>query len=420
MSAAGDVEPRTEEAAQTLEHVRSRRDEFVDFLSGLCRVESPTDHPETQSDVHRILGPAFEEMGYEVRIIPGKLSGDHLLAMPRNRKEGAPSQLLVGHSDTVWPLETLERMPVRVDEGRLHGPGSLDMKGGLTQIVFALRALRALGEDPEVTPVVFINSDEEVGSPDSRKHVRRLAKEADRALILEPSLGPQGLIKTARKGVGRFEITVRGRAAHAGLDPQAGVSAIVELSHVIQKLNALNDLERGITINVGRIDGGTRPNVIAAEARASVDARVVSMADGAELERKVRAIEPSTPGVTIDVEGGIRVAPLERTARNRKLWRTAREIGSQLGFELDHTLAGGGSDGNTTSLFTATLDGLGCVGDGAHADHEHIVIDASVDRCALLTRLLLAPAEASRPTKGADGDDDSGPAGDDSTSGSRA
>lgn len=392
-----DREPRTEEAARTLEHVRSRRDEFVDFLSSLCRVESPTDHPETQSGVHRILGPALEEVGYDVRIVPGEVSGDHLLAVPRDRREGAPSQLLVGHSDTVWPLETLEHMPVRVEEGRLHGPGSLDMKGGLTQIVFALRALRALGEEPEVTPVVFINSDEEVGSPDSQKHVRRLAKQADRALILEPSLGPQGLIKTARKGVGRFEITVHGRAAHAGLDPQAGASAIVELSHVIQKLNALNDLERGITVNVGRIEGGTRPNVIAAEARAIVDARVVSMADGEELERQVRTIEASSPGVSIHVEGGIRVAPLERTARNRRLWRTAREVGSQLGFHLDDTLAGGGSDGNTTSLFTATLDGLGCVGDGAHADHEHIVIDPSVDRCALLARLLLAPADASPP-----------------------
>ena len=384
-------EVRTEEAVRTLEHVRSRHDEFVDFLSTLCRIESPTDHPETQSDVHAVLGPAFEEIGYDVRIVRGRVSGDHLLAMPRRRRRGAPTQLMIGHSDTVWPLDTLQRIPVRLDGDRLHGPGSLDMKGGLTQIVFALRTLHHLGREPAVTPVVFVNSDEEVGSPDSKRHVRRLARQAHRAFILEPALGPQGLVKTARKGVGRFEITVRGRAAHAGLDPGAGASAILELSNLIQKLNALNDPERGTTVNVGRIDGGTRPNVVAAQATASVDVRVVSMADGEELERSVRSIEASTPGVTIEVQGGIRVAPLERTPRNRRLWQTAKEVGERLGLELDHAMAGGGSDGNTTSLFTATLDGLGCIGDGAHADHEHIVVDPSLERCALLARLLLAP-----------------------------
>lgn len=399
MGAEQVTERVREEAVRTLEHVRGRRDEFVDFLASLCRVESPTDHPDTQSDVHAILGPAFEALDYDVRIVPGRVSGNHLLALPKRRDKSSPMQLLVGHSDTVWPLRTLERMPVTIEDGRVHGPGTLDMKGGLTQIVFALRALKAMGEEPEVTPVVFVNSDEEVGSPDSKRHVRRLAKRAGRALILEPSLGPEGLIKTARKGVGRFEITVKGRAAHAGLDPKSGASAIVELSHLIQKLNALNDHQRGTTVNVGRIDGGTRPNVVAAEARASVDVRVTTVDAGEEVERAVRAIEPSTPGVTIEVEGGIRVTPLERTPRNQRLWRKAREVGERLGFELQDTMAGGGSDGNTTSLYTATLDGLGCIGDGAHADHEHIVIDPSLDRCALLARLLMSPA-------GVDGSDE--------------
>lgn len=392
MSVDARSERRSEEAARTLEHVRGSRDEFVDFLSSLARAESPTDHPDTQAEVHALLAPAFESIDFEVRIVPGRVSGDHLLAFPKRRDKASPMQLLVGHSDTVWPLETIERMPVHVEEGRLHGPGTLDMKGGLTQILFALRALHELGDEPEVTPVVFVNSDEEVGSPDSKRHVRRLAKRANRALILEPSLGPRGLIKTARKGVGRFEITIRGRAAHAGLQPEAGASAIVELAHVIEELNLLNDPERGTTVNVGRIDGGTRPNVIAAQAHASVDVRVTSVEDGRELERRVRAIEPATPGVTIDVKGGLGVAPLERTPRNVRLWETAREVGSQLGFELEDAMAGGGSDGNTTSLYTATLDGLGCVGDGAHADHEHIVIGPSVDRCALLARIVLAPA----------------------------
>ena len=386
------AERAREEAHRTRERVHGYRDEFVDFLSRLSSVESPTDQPHTQEGVHAILGPAFEELGFEVRVVPGRVSGNHLLAVPKARRRREPTQLLVGHSDTVWPLATLEQMPVRVEEGRLHGPGTLDMKGGLTQIVFALRALRDLGQDPEVSPVVFVNSDEEVGSPDSKKHVRRLARQAARALVLEPSLEPGARIKTARKGLGQFRIIVKGRAAHAGLQPEAGASAIVELAHVIQKLNRLNDPDRGTTVNVGLIDGGTRRNVIAAEASAEVDVRVVSMEDGRRVEEAVRAIQPETEGVSLSVEGGVRVAPLERTPRNRALWETARVVGEEMGLELDHGMAGGGSDGNTTSLYTATLDGLGCVGDGAHAVHEHIVVDPSLDRCALLARLLLTPA----------------------------
>lgn len=390
-SAAGE-EHRVEEAAKTLAIVRGMGDEFVDFLSRLCEVESPTDHPETQTAVHAILGPALQELGFDVRVVAGRLSGNHLLASPPRRARGA-AQLLVGHTDTVWPLETLERMPVRVDEGRLHGPGSLDMKGGLTMIVFALRALQRLGLEPEVAPVVFMNSDEEVGSPDSKRHVRRLARAASRALILEPSLGPDGRIKTARKGVGRFEVTVRGKAAHAGLEPEAGASAILELAHVIQALNQLNDASKGTTVNVGVIDGGTRPNVVAARARATVDVRVTTSAEGRAIEERIFGLQPATPGVALEVTGGIRISPLERTPRNQRLWERARAVGETMGLGLRDTMAGGGSDGNTTSLFTATLDGLGCVGDGAHADHEHIVIDPTIERCALLARLLLTPAD---------------------------
>lgn len=395
--------PSAEEARRTRERVREMRDEFVDFLIRLCSVESPTDRPDTQTGVHAILGPALEDLGFDVRVVRGRKSGNHLLAVPRRRKKRGPTQLLVGHTDTVWPVETLERMPVHETDGRLHGPGTLDMKGGLTQMVFALRALADLGQEPEVAPVLFINSDEEVGSPDSRPHVCRLARQADRAFVLEPSLGPTGKLKTARKGLGSFDIVVTGRAAHAGLDPGAGASAIVELAHVIQELNALNDPERGTTVNVGTIDGGTRRNVIAAQATASVDVRVATMADGARVEEAVQAIRPITPGVTLSIEGGVRVAPLERTPRNRVLWEAARQAGAEMGLELEEAMAGGGSDGNTTSLFTATLDGLGCIGDGAHADHEHIVIDPSIDRCALLARLLLTP-----PRRGGRGVGDGG------------
>jgi glutamate carboxypeptidase len=282
-------------------------------------------------------------------------------------------------------------MPVRIEDGRLEGPGTLDMKGGLTMILFALRVLKALDREPAITPVIFMNSDEEVGSPDSKAWVARLARAVDRALVVEPALGLDGRLKTARKGIGRYDISVKGRAAHAGLDPGAGASAILELSYVIQELYALNDPKRGTTVNVGMIDGGTRPNVVAAAARAAVDVRVTSMEIGRRVEESVRAIQAKVPGVTIDVTGGIRIPPLERTPRNRELWHVAQALGNDMGLDLQESLAGGGSDGNTTSQFTATLDGLGCVGDGAHADHEHIVIDPTLDRCALLAGLLMAP-----------------------------
>lgn len=384
----------TDEGARTLAHVRGLRDDFVAFLTALCEIESPTDHPGTQRSVHELLVPAFDEVGYDVRTIRGRVSGDHILAVPRHRQKGRPVQLLVGHSDTVWPLGTLGRMPVEVVDGRLSGPGTLDMKGGLTQILFALRTLRDLGESPEVTPIVFINADEEVGSPDSRPYVRRLARVANRALVMEPALGIEGRIKTARKGVGQFEVVVHGKASHAGLDPDAGVSAILEMATVVQALHAMSDRARGTTVNVGVVQGGTRANVVAATATAVVDVRVSTIADGEEVESRIRALEPSRGGIRIEVSGGISIKPLERTERNRELWGMARQCGADLGFDLDDATAGGGSDGNTTSLYTATLDGLGCVGDGAHADHEHILIDPTLDRCALLVRMLLAPPAA--------------------------
>jgi glutamate carboxypeptidase len=382
-----------DEARSTLEAVRGMRDEFVDFLSHLAGIESPTDRPETQAPVQEVLAGALEDLGFETRVVPGRATGGHLFARQPGGGRSDAAQLLVGHTDTVWPVGTLDRMPVREEEGRLHGPGTLDMKGGLTQAVFALRALQALGLEPAVSPVLFFNSDEEIGSPESKRYVRMLARRVRRAFVLEPSLGSDGRIKTARKGLGRFQVTIHGRASHAGLDPEAGASAILELSHVIQQLHALNDLERGTTVNVGVIDGGVRPNVVAPLARASVDVRVRTVEDGARVQEAIKALEPQTPGVRLEIEGAVAVPPLERTPRNRILWEEAREAAEALGLVVEEGMAGGGSDGNTTSQFTATLDGLGCVGDGAHADHEHIEIDRSLERCALLARLLLSPVD---------------------------
>jgi glutamate carboxypeptidase len=291
----------------------------------------------------------------------------------------------------VWPLGTLQEMPLGIGEGVMRGPGVYDMKAGLVQMLYALQALRALYLEPSVTPLVFINSDEEIGSHESTPYIRRLARITDRAFVLEPSLGLEGKLKIARKGVGRFTVVVKGKAAHAGLNPDGGASAILELSYVIQKLFALNDPQKGTTVNVGMIDGGLRPNVIAPESRATIDVRVLTSEDARQIEEHIRHLQPVAPGVTLEIDGGMGRPPLEQTVRNQSLWEMARGLGREIGLDLAAGVAGGASDGNTTSLFTATLDGLGAVGDGAHARHEFIYFDKMVERGALLALLLLAP-----------------------------
>lgn len=263
------------------------------------------------------------------------------------------------------------------------------MKAGLTQIIVALRMIRKLGLDPAVTPVVLVNSDEEIGSPESGKHIRRVAKRAVRALIPEPGMGPEGKLKTIRKGWSRYTVKVTGKAAHAGLDPRAGASAILELSHLIQTLHGMTDLDAGVTVNVGVISGGTRSNVIAPSASAEVDVRVMTMDRAEELRERIRGLTASVSGTSVQILEGGAVPPLEGTPRNRALWEAVRAAGLELGLTLEEETAGGGSDGNTTSQYTATLDGLGAVGDGAHAPHEFIFVGKLVERCALLARILL-------------------------------
>ena len=376
---------------RVLHEVRWRRDQFLSLLETLCRAESPSLDPVAQQAVHTVLAANLEALGYVVRRLPGPRSGVHLLARPRHRRRGAPLQLIRGHYDTVWPAGTLATMPFAIEGDRARGPGVYDMKGGLAQVVIALATLRGLGLEPVVTPVVLVNADEEVGSRESGRYVRRLARIADRALVLEPSLGIEGRLKTERKGVARYTVTVKGRAAHAGLDPTGGASAILELSHVIQALFALNDAPQGVTVNVGTIDGGLRPNVVAPESRAVVDVRTRTTADAARVDAAIRALQPATTGTTLSVEGGLGRPPLEPTPRNTALFETARVLGSRVDLALEGGLAGGGSDGSTASQYTATLDGLGPVGDGAHAAHEYLEIRPTLDRAALLALLLLAP-----------------------------
>ncbi|MGI9472293.1 MAG: M20 family metallopeptidase [Rubripirellula sp.] len=376
-------------ADKILHHLRSRQQEMLHMLTQAARIESPSELPETQTPVYKLFSAALSDIGFRCRLIAGKTSGGQLLAVPKVRSAGTPIQLLMGHVDTVWPLGTLETMPVESREGKLHGPGVYDMKGGLVQAIFALATLKELGLQPAVRPIFFMNSDEEIGSHDSVAQIRRLARIADRAFVMEPSLGPEGKLKTARKGVGRFVIRVSGVAAHAGLDPEKGISAILELSHVVQTLFALNDPDQGITVNVGTIDGGMRPNVVAPESRAEVDVRVRTQQDAEWIERSIHSIAPTVPGTELSIEGHIGRPPLERTPGNQRLWQRAVDAAETLRLDVQEGAAGGGSDGNWTSLDTPTLDGLGAVGDGAHAVIEHVIEDRMPERAALLACLLL-------------------------------
>jgi glutamate carboxypeptidase len=378
-------------ADRILNYINDNRSAFIELLEILVEAESPSRHAESHTRIRAIITAELHALHYKTLRIGGRLTGEHIYARPCGKVRGARAQLMMGHYDTVWPIGTITERPFTVDENVARGPGVFDMKGGIAQMIFALRVIRDLELQPKLTPVVLVNSDEEVGSRDSTRFIRQLARRVDRALVLEPAMGASGILKTARKGIGRFTITVHGKAAHAGLDPESGASAILELSHVIQRLFALNDADRGVTINVGTVNGGIHPNVIAPHSQAVADVRVPTADETERIEKEIHSIEPSTPGVRLVIDGRIGRPPMEETPRNRALWERARSLGGDLGLELHHGRAGGGSDANTISQYTATLDGLGPVGDGAHAEHEFLYIDKTLERTALLAMLLLSP-----------------------------
>ena len=296
--------------------------------------------------------------------------------------------MLLGHFDTVWDVGQLREMPLREEEGRLHGPGIYDMKAGIALGALAIRALQALDRMPPAPVVMFFTTDEETGSATSRALVEAEARRSAAVLVLEPSL-PGGALKTARKGCGGYELVVRGVAAHAGIDPRKGASAIRELARQIVRLEALQDLDRGVSLNVGVVAGGTRPNVVPDLATAAIDVRVPAMADAARVDAAMRALTPELPGVSVEVRGGIDRPPLERTPAVIRLYEQARIVAAELGRALGEGSTGGGSDGNfTAALGVPTLDGLGAVGDGAHARHEHVVLADLAWRAALLAGLV--------------------------------
>ena len=380
-----------------LDWLRERQEQMSELLDRLVMAESPSLVPGSQEAGLGVLEHELENAGLRTRLLPGDGTGDHLFARPRVRTKPGRYQLVVGHMDTVWPLGTAGRMRHR-DDGRFYGPGAYDMKGGLVQLAFALAALHELGLEPTVAPVVFVNSDEEIGSVHSARYIRLLARRAVRAFVLEPPAGPSGMLKTGRKGVERFEIVVKGRAAHAGTNPEEGVSAILELSHQVQELFALNDPEHGVTVNVGTIDGGLRANVVAPEAKALVDVRAPNDAAAQAVAHAIRSLEPARPGTTVTVRGDSRRPPMPATDRNRALFRRAQRLARGLGLEVEEApLVGGASDANLISGLTATLDGLGSVGDGAHAADEHVLLSALPERAALLALLLLEDVPGHEP-----------------------
>jgi glutamate carboxypeptidase len=363
-----------------------------DVVESLVRLESPSDAKMAVDRCGAELAERLTRIGADVTPLRQSASGDHLRARwsPRkteNRDSGRRQILLLGHFDTVWPVGTLERMPLREEDGRLHGPGIFDMKSG---IAVAMLAIRALDEVGRVIPTVSMlwTADEEIGSTTSRGLIEEAARESRAVLVLEPSL-PGGAAKTSRKGVGEFDLLVHGVSAHAGLDAGKGASAVHELARQILAIETLQDLSRGITVNVGVISGGSRPNVIADRASAKIDVRVQTMEDAVRLEQAIRTLQPTRTSIRLEITGGVERPPLERSTAVVRLYHQAREVAAALGRELGEGPAGGGSDGNfTAAVGVPTLDGLGPRGEGAHAAHEHVIIADLPWRAALLAGLL--------------------------------
>jgi glutamate carboxypeptidase len=362
------------------------RDSLLSLVRELVLCESPSTDREALDACAGLLAQRLVESAASVRRLPGAPTADHVLAEWPGH---GPPVLLIGHFDTVWPVGQLARMPVEERDGRLHGPGVLDMKAGLAIGITAARAVVASIDEARRPRIrLLATSDEEVGSATSRAAIEALARESAAVLVLEPAL-PGGAVKTARKGVGEFEVDAHGVSAHAGANPGAGASAITEIAHQILAIHALNDPARGLTLNAGVVQGGTRSNVVAERARAVIDVRISHLADAAEIERTLRALGPVDSRVRLKVTGGINRPPMERTAGVAALYALARGVSQAMGRDLAEGATGGASDGNfTAALGVPTIDGLGALGDGPHALHEHVIVNELAPRAALVAGLI--------------------------------
>lgn len=386
------------EAQRRLAYFNERRDEVVSTIRELVEIESPSDNKAAVDRIAEAVAHKFSRLGGAVHVHPADDFGNHLqIDFPS--KSAAKPVLLLGHYDTVYPLGTLAIMPCRVVGDKLTGPGVLDMKSGIALMIHALAALQDWhkqdwhkedwhGGLPRPVTVLLV-SDEEVGSDSSRAITESLAKKAAAVLVLEPSYGFQGAVKTARKGVGEYLVKVTGKASHAGLDFQKGANAILELARQIEKISSFTDLKKGLTVNVGIARGGSRTNVVPADAAAQIDVRIARLKDAAGIDKKMRILRPFNRKCKIEISGGINRPPMERTAGVAALYEQAVAIARELGWKLGEAAVGGGSDGNfTAGLGIPTLDGLGGVGDGAHATHEHILISELPRRAALIAGLI--------------------------------
>ena len=378
-------------APQTLlKALRPKLPEMLGVLKQLVGCESPSTEKPAADACAALLVNLWKTHYVEVEILQQKRRGAHLRLTHQERRQKPRGQLLVlGHYDTVYASGTLRKMPFRIAGGKAFGPGVFDMKAGIVQALFALQALHDL-DAPVSKRIVFLwTSDEEIGSETSRDLIEGEAERSDAVFVLEPSLGPQGLLKTARKGVGEAEIIAYGRASHAGLAPEKGVNAIHELALQIARIKEWNDPRRGVSVNAGIIEGGTRSNVIPDHAKVMIDLRALRPSDMRSIEKRLRSLKPISPGAKLEVRGGFSRAPLQRE-RSAQLFRQARLLAKHMGLEIGECTAGGGSDGNfTAALGIPTLDGFGAVGDGAHSPGEYIIAKTMPERAALLAAMLL-------------------------------
>ena len=371
----------------TVAEARGREPQLLSDLKALVEIESPSSSKAAVDHLADFLAARLEHLGAQAQIHRVTDFGNHVQADFTGISEAKPV-LLLGHTDTVWELGTLKQMPFRIGDGKVWGPGVLDMKAGIAIAMHALGLLRENNVPHAPVRMLFV-SDEEVGSHSSRSITQRLALESQAVLVLEPGQGLEGAVKTSRKGVGVYEIKVTGVAAHAGVEPGQGASAIHELAHQIETLTSFIDFKRGLSVNAGIIKGGTRSNVVAAEAWAEVDVRVKTMEDAKLIDERMHSLQAQDSRCKVEVTGGINRPPMERTERVAMLYRRAAKVGESLGLKIDEQSTGGGSDGNfTAALGVPTLDGLGAVGEGAHAVHESILIEHIAPRVALLAGLI--------------------------------
>ncbi|HUL35220.1 MAG TPA: M20 family metallopeptidase [Candidatus Eisenbacteria bacterium] len=374
-----------------LSFLREKQPQILETLREFTQLESPSLEKVPTDRCCEFLAYLWLQRGTTVGVLKNEKRGNHLRITWNPPAEQPKSQLFVlGHYDTVYPTGTLDKMPFRVEGGRAYGPGIFDMKAGIVQALFALDALRELRLPVRKRLVFLWTSDEEIGSATSRQLIEAEARRSDAVFVLEPSLGPRGSLKTSRKGVGEAQLIVHGRASHAGLAPEKGVNAIHELAAQIVRIEKWNDLRRGMTINADVVSGGTRTNVIAERAEATLDLRAWHETDMQALEKRLHSLKPVHRGAKLEIRGGFDRPPFERKYA-AALFARAKSIARELGFALSETAAGGGSDGNfTASLGVPTLDGMGAVGDGAHATHEHILLNSMPQRAALLAQLIVA------------------------------